>query len=76
MYELGLKTLEAGDTEEAEMICRRALATCEQDPNLLCLLAEIHEEWQARRYYDMTEFNEWQEQRKTETEKTMKVINK
>ena len=39
-------------------------------------LAEIHEEWQARLYFYMTEFNEWQEQRKTETEKTMKVINK
>jgi transposase-like protein len=38
-------------------------------------LAEIHEEWQGRRYFDMTEFNEWQEERKTETEKTMKVIN-
>ena len=32
VYELGLKTLEAGDTEQAEMICRRALETCEQDP--------------------------------------------
>ena len=38
-------------------------------------LAEIHEEWQGRRYFDMTEFNEWQEEQKTETEKTMKVIN-
>ena len=32
VYELGLKRLEADDTEEAEMICRRALETCEQDP--------------------------------------------
>lgn len=23
------------------------------------LLAEIHEEWQARRYLDMTDFHEW-----------------
>ena len=39
------------------------------------VLAEIHEEWQGRRYFDMTEFNEWQEQRETSTEKPMKVIN-
>ena len=39
------------------------------------VLAEIHEEWQARRYFDMTEFNEWQEERETRTEKPMKVIN-
>ena len=39
------------------------------------VLAEIHEEWQARRYFDMTEFNEWQEERETSTEKPMKVIN-
>ena len=25
------------------------------------LLAEIHEEWQERRYLDMTEFHEWWE---------------
>jgi len=37
--------------------------------------AEIHEEWQGRRYFDMTEFNEWQEERETRTEKPMKVIN-
>ncbi len=39
------------------------------------VLAEIHEEWQGRRYFDMTEFNEWQEERETRTEKPMKVIN-
>jgi len=58
VYELGLKTLEAGDTEEAEMICRRALATCEQDPNLLCLLAEIllkqKRTEEARKYFRNT----------------------
>lgn len=43
---------------------------------LMCAsLAEIHEEWQERRYLDMTEFNEWQEQRKTKFEKTVAVIN-
>ena len=39
------------------------------------VLAEIHEEWQGRRYFDMTEFNEWQEEWETRTEKPMKVIN-
>ena len=38
-------------------------------------LAEIHEEWQGRRYFDMTEFNEWNEERKTKPEKTIKVIS-
>jgi len=32
-------------------------------------LAEIHEEWQGRCYFDMTEFNEWQEERKPELKK-------
>ena len=39
------------------------------------MLAEIHEKWKGRRYYDMKEFNEWQEERETSTEKPMKVIN-
>ena len=39
------------------------------------LLAEIHEEWQERRYLDMTEFNEWQQERKTKSRKTVAVIN-
>ena len=38
-------------------------------------LAEIHEEWQGRRYFDMTEFNEWNEERKAKTEETIQVIS-
>ena len=40
------------------------------------LLAEIHDEWPERRYLDMTEFNEWQEERKTKSQKTVAVINR
>lgn len=35
------------------------------------LLAEIHESWQARRYFDMTDFNEWLTERKAHTDTTV-----
>lgn len=34
-------TLNSGDTEEAELICRRALPEFGRDPNILCLMGEI-----------------------------------
>jgi tetratricopeptide (TPR) repeat protein len=40
-YEQALKTLRAGDAEEAELICRRILPQSRQDPNIICLLGEI-----------------------------------
>jgi tetratricopeptide (TPR) repeat protein len=41
LYDHALKTLQAGDAKEAEMICRRALPVMRKDPNILCLLGEI-----------------------------------
>ena len=41
IYDQALKTLQAGDAKEAEMICRRALPNIRKDPNILCLLGEI-----------------------------------
>ena len=41
IYDHALKTLQAGDAKEAEMICRRALPAIRKDPNILCLLGEI-----------------------------------
>ena len=40
-YNQALKTLRAGDAEEAELICRRVLPNSRQDPNIICLLGEI-----------------------------------
>jgi len=40
-YDQALKTLRAGDPQEAEMICRRVLPQSRQDPNIICLLGEI-----------------------------------
>lgn len=39
------------------------------------LLAEIHEEWQSRRYLEMTEFNEWLVVRKEQTKNTIIALN-
>ncbi len=38
------------------------------------LLAEIHEDWQARCYLDMTEFNEWKAEQKNKKDKTLVQI--
>lgn len=35
------------------------------------LLAEIHESWQARRYFDMTDFDEWLADRKAQADTTV-----
>jgi tetratricopeptide (TPR) repeat protein len=40
-YDQALKTLRAGEAEEAELICRRVLPNSRQDPNIICLLGEI-----------------------------------
>jgi hypothetical protein len=40
-YDRALKTLRAGDVEEAELICRRTLPEFGRDPNILCLMGEI-----------------------------------
>jgi len=40
-YESAVQALNAGDSEEAESICRRALPTHGRDPNILCLLGEV-----------------------------------
>jgi tetratricopeptide (TPR) repeat protein len=40
-YEQAVRALKAGDPEEAEKICRRALPKSGEDPNILCLLGEI-----------------------------------
>jgi len=40
-YELADKALLAGAVEEAESICRAALAPTRADPNIVCLLGEI-----------------------------------
>ncbi|NCF63610.1 MAG: tetratricopeptide repeat protein [Gammaproteobacteria bacterium] len=40
-YDQALKTLRAGDAQEAELICRRVLPQSRQDPNIMCLLGEI-----------------------------------
>ena len=38
------------------------------------LLAEIHEEWQGRRYLDMTEFHEWVTEQQSVPEDTVVPI--
>ena len=35
------------------------------------LLAEIHEEWQGRRYLDMDDFHEWVTEQSSSTEETV-----
>jgi tetratricopeptide (TPR) repeat protein len=40
-YGQAMKTLRAGDAQEAELICRRVLPQSRQDPNIICLLGEI-----------------------------------
>jgi len=40
-YDQAMKTLRAGDAQEAELICRRVLPQSRQDPNIMCLLGEI-----------------------------------
>jgi tetratricopeptide (TPR) repeat protein len=40
-YDQAMKTLRAGDAQEAELICRRVLPQSRQDPNIICLLGEI-----------------------------------
>jgi tetratricopeptide (TPR) repeat protein len=42
VYEQAASTFRAGDVKEAERICRRALPEFGRDPNILCLLGEIH----------------------------------
>jgi len=41
VYDLASKTLNAGDVDEAELICRRAMPQVGRDANILCLLGEI-----------------------------------
>ncbi len=41
VYDHAVATLRAGDVDEAELICRRALPKIGRDPNILCLLGEI-----------------------------------
>ena len=40
-YDQAMKTLRAGDAQEAELICRRVLPQSSQDPNIICLLGDI-----------------------------------
>jgi tetratricopeptide (TPR) repeat protein len=40
-YERALQVMRAGDLDEAEMLCRRAIPRFGHDPNLLCLLGEV-----------------------------------
>ena len=39
------------------------------------VLAEINEEWQVRRYLDMTAFHEWQTERESRMENPVKMVN-
>ena len=39
------------------------------------VLAEINEEWQVRRYLDMTAFHEWQTERENRMEQPVTVVN-
>jgi putative transposase len=39
------------------------------------VLAEIHEQWQERKYFDMTEFHEWDLDRKTQSADKIVSIN-
>ena len=39
------------------------------------LLSEIHEEWQSRCYLDMTEFNEWRDERNPQNDGAVVAIN-
>lgn len=40
-YDRATRSLQAGDIEEAELICRQALPGIGRDPNILCLMGEI-----------------------------------
>ena len=42
IYNQAYQTLKAGDVQEAELICRRALPRHRKDPNINCLLGEIN----------------------------------
>ena len=42
IYDQAINTLNAGDAQEAELICRRALPRYRKDPNINCLLGEIN----------------------------------
>jgi tetratricopeptide (TPR) repeat protein len=41
-YQAAAQAFQAGSVAEAELICRRALPQFGRDPNILCLLGEIH----------------------------------
>jgi tetratricopeptide (TPR) repeat protein len=41
VYDQANRTLQAGDADEAELICRRALPHVGRDPNIICLMGEI-----------------------------------
>lgn len=41
VYDQANRTLDAGDADEAELICRRALPHIGRDANILCLMGEI-----------------------------------
>jgi tetratricopeptide (TPR) repeat protein len=41
VYDLATRTLGAGDADEAELICRRALPQIGRDANIICLMGEI-----------------------------------
>jgi len=49
------------------------------DPSALRLigavLAEINEEWQVRRYLDMTAFHEWRAEWESRKEKPVQIVN-
>ncbi len=41
VYDLANQALDAGDADEAELICRRALPRIGRDANIICLMGEI-----------------------------------
>ena len=41
VYDQANRTLQAGDADEAELICRRALPQIGRDANIICLMGEI-----------------------------------
>jgi len=57
----------------------RVLRSCpneESAPRLIgALLAEIHEEWQGRRYLDMSDFHEWGEAQRPADQEEEKVVS-
>ncbi|MFT5139965.1 MAG: tetratricopeptide (TPR) repeat protein [Lysobacterales bacterium] len=56
VYDLALKTEQAGEDAEAELICRKALPSFGTDPNILSLLAEVvlkqRRPQEARRWFE------------------------